>query len=194
MFVVAPAVVAKILLDELEALFHARRHGGFDALAVSLELFYDDGRHEEFNFALMNEHADGHDPPLAVAPLRQVEPGGSVHEQMQHRSTLSVLRRDAWAFSSSGMSSELRLIVGMFDHALRGLVSSVSDLLVWMSAGQQELQRGGDTPHRGRVQKQPRARRFGPWIGNSVLEMNKTQVVMSFSLEERHSTPSAGES
>jgi hypothetical protein len=88
---VGPAVVIKILLDELEPLGDARRHRRLDSIPVSLELIDDESRDEQLHLALVAKNPQCDDPPLSVSALTQVKPGGGVDEHVQHGTTLWAL-------------------------------------------------------------------------------------------------------
>lgn len=83
-----PAVVTKILLDELEPLRDACRHRRLDAVPVPLELVDDESRDEQLDLSLVGKHPQGDDPSLSIPALAQVKPGGGVNEQVQHDTTV----------------------------------------------------------------------------------------------------------
>jgi len=74
MVVVSAAVVAQVLLQELEPLRHRGRHGRLDPIAVPFELVDDNVRHEQPKPSLIHEHAHRHDPTLPVPSLGQIKP------------------------------------------------------------------------------------------------------------------------
>jgi hypothetical protein len=51
---------------------------------TAFELVDDQRRNHQLELLLEQQNAQGHDPPLAVAPFRQIQPHRGVYEEMQH--------------------------------------------------------------------------------------------------------------